>query len=70
MIVGKVLEGSVFVNSLKPKKSTFNEYAYHMFIPFIMREFETVSRQDVVFTHIKASLKETTQLERDKAEKS
>ena len=41
-----------------------------MFIPFIMREFETVSRQDVVFTHIKASLKETTQLERDKAEKS
>ena len=66
IIVGKLLKGSVLVDCLKPKKSTFNQYAYQTFITFIVREFETVSRLDVGLTHIKKSLKETTQLKSGK----
>ena len=48
-IDGKVLEGSVLANILKPcKQSTFVDYANDTFIPNISRELENTGRVDVV----------------------
>ena len=47
---GKVLEGSVLVNLLKPtKESTFAEYARTVFVPKVTKELQTVERVDIVF---------------------
>ena len=58
---GKILEGSVLVNMLKPPKgSTFGEYARTLFLPKVAKELQSVSRIDVVFDcYKKNSLKET-----------
>ena len=63
---GKVLEGSVLVNLLKPtKESTFAEYARTVFVPKVTKELKTVECVDIVFdTYKKDSLKETTQQKR------
>ena len=63
---GKVLEGSVLVNFLKPaKQSTFAEYARTVFVPKVIKELETVERVDIVFdTYRKESLKATTRQKR------
>ena len=47
---GKVLEGSILVNLLKPtKESTFAEYARTVFVPKVTKELQTVERVDIVF---------------------
>ena len=63
---GKVLEGSVLVNLLKPtKESTFAEYTKTVFVPKVTKELQTVECVDIVFDKYKKdSLKETTQQKR------
>ena len=61
-IDGKVLEGSVLANILKPgKQITIADYANDTFISNISRELENTGRVDLVFDHyIKGILKATT----------
>ena len=63
---GKVLEGSVLVNLLKPaKKMTFTEHGRAAFLPKVVQELQTVERVDIVFdTYKKDSLKGTTRQKR------
>ena len=63
---GKILEGSVLVNMLKPPKgSTFGEYARTLFLPKVAKELQSVSRIDIVFDcYKKNSLKETARQRR------
>ena len=67
-VEGKVLEGSVMVNLLKPgKQSTFGEYATNIFVPKVTKELQTVERLNAVFdTYKKDSLKATTRQKRGK----
>ena len=47
---GKVLEGSVLGNLLKPaKKMTFAEYGRAVFLPKVVKELQTVERVDIIF---------------------
>ena len=47
---GKVMEGSVLVNILKPEKCcTFKDYAANIIVPKISKEVHLTSRVDIVF---------------------
>ena len=63
---GKVSEGSVLVNLMKPaKKMTFTEYDRTVFLPKVVKELQTVERVDIVFdTYKKDSLNGTTRRKR------
>ncbi|KAL8566382.1 hypothetical protein ACOMHN_049340 [Nucella lapillus] len=46
----KILDGAVIVQMLPPKlANTFQDYADNVFLPYIMRQLETVKRLDVVW---------------------
>ncbi len=63
-----VLDGAVIVHILSTKAvSTFNEYAEHVFIPYLIDQLQKSSRIDVVWdTYIADSLKESTREKRGK----
>ena len=65
---GKVMEGSVLVNILKPEKCcTFKDYAANIIVPKISKEVHLTSRVDIVFdTYLENSLKDATRNKRGK----
>ena len=62
----KVLDGAAIVQMLIPKVAkTFQDYADNVFIPYILRQLETVSRIDVVWDlYLPGSLKAATREKR------
>ena len=65
---GKILEGSVLVNMLKPeKRSTFKEYAEQTIVPKISKALASSTRVDIIFDkYLENSLKETARKKRGK----
>ena len=62
----KILDGSVIVNMLLPKScATFGDYAEQVFIPYLLRNLQTVKRLDVVWDrYISNSLKSSVMQKR------
>ena len=58
----KVLDGAAVVHFLSTTNiTTFDEYANGVFVPHIMKHFETSKRVDMVWdTYITSSIKEST----------
>ena len=63
-----VLDGAVIVHMLKPGTAkTFGEYAQQVFIPYVVRQLQHVSRLDLVWDSYRAdSLKASTREQRGK----
>ncbi|XP_041375818.1 uncharacterized protein LOC121388518 [Gigantopelta aegis] len=63
-----ILDGTVIVQLLSPATAkTFDDYAKHIFIPYICTKFETVSRLDLVWDrYITDSLKGSARTKRGK----
>lgn len=61
-----MLDGAAIVQMLKPAASkTFEEYAHHIFIPYIFMKLQTVSWLDLVWdTYLADSLKGSTRARR------
>ncbi|GFO12519.1 hypothetical protein PoB_003902400 [Plakobranchus ocellatus] len=57
-----ILDGAAVINMLKPTGiKTFQEYADHIFLPFIKAQLRNVTRIDIVWdVYLKDSLKSTT----------
>ena len=62
----KILDGSVRVNMLPPTAcSTFGDYAYKVFLPYLKKNLQSVSRLDVVWDrYLDQSLKSTARHKR------
>jgi hypothetical protein len=58
----KVLDGAAIVHMLPPGKSkTFQDYATSVFVPYVLKQAQTVQRLDLVWdTYISNSLKQST----------
>ena len=63
-----ILDGTAIVNMLAPGTTkTFSEYATHVFLPYVMSQFQHASSVDVVFDeYLPDSLKAATRKKRDK----
>ena len=67
-VTAVVLDGAVIVQMLKPGTAkTFDEYAQQVFIPYVVRQLQHVSRLDLVWDSYRAdSLKASTREQRGK----
>ena len=67
-VTAVVLDGAVIVQMLKPGTAkTFEEYAQQVFIPYVVRQFQHVSRLDLVWDSYRAdSLNASTREQRGK----
>ena len=68
IVTAVVLDGAVIVQMLKPGTAkTFEEYAVQVFIPYVVRQLQHVSRLDLVWDSYRAdSLKASTREQRGK----
>ena len=67
-VTNVIIDGAAIVQMLKPGAAvTFEEYAYQVFIPYISRQFQNVSRLDLVWDkYIAGTLKATARAKRGK----